>query len=231
MIAVCIYAVFKYLLPVLFPFVLAYGIAYMLAKPVRRIAGKIRWKSAFLPTVFQDFVFPFLEEGFAWIEGLFILADPSGIGFLEGSFENILTALSSGILSQADSGEAENHYAGGKGVFWRDSVKMYCVLWIDFSYYFSGTVGRACHDKNPICHDGCTGYRSIGHSPYIGNGQCAYSMGLLGWNHKLQRWTFRFATKVSGHIEKRIGRSYPAILREKEETVLHRHALQLWRKD
>lgn len=42
---------------------------------------------------------------------------------------------------------------------------------------------------------------------------------LLGWNHKLQRWTFRFATKVSGHIEKRIGRSYPAILREKEETV------------
>lgn len=42
---------------------------------------------------------------------------------------------------------------------------------------------------------------------------------LLGWNHKLQRWTFRFATKVSGHIEKRIGRSYPAILREQEETV------------
>lgn len=42
---------------------------------------------------------------------------------------------------------------------------------------------------------------------------------LLGWSHKLQRWTFRFATKVSGHIEKRIGRSYPAILREQEETV------------
>lgn len=42
---------------------------------------------------------------------------------------------------------------------------------------------------------------------------------LLGWNHKLQRWTFRLATKVSGHIEKRIGRSYPAILREKEVTV------------
>lgn len=45
---------------------------------------------------------------------------------------------------------------------------------------------------------------------------------LLGWNHKLQRWTFRLAAKVSGHIEKRIGRSYPAILREKEETVKNR---------
>lgn len=58
---------------------------------------------AFLPTVFQDFVFPFLEEGFAWIEGLFILADPSGIELLEGSFENILTALSSGIISLSNA--------------------------------------------------------------------------------------------------------------------------------
>lgn len=42
---------------------------------------------------------------------------------------------------------------------------------------------------------------------------------LLGWNHKLQRWTFRLASKISGHIEKRIGRSYPAILQKKEEKV------------
>lgn len=40
---------------------------------------------------------------------------------------------------------------------------------------------------------------------------------LLGWNHKLQRWTFQLATKVSGHIEKRIGRSYPSVLREQEK--------------
>lgn len=33
-IAVCIYTGLKYLLPVLFPFVLAYGIAYMLDKPL-----------------------------------------------------------------------------------------------------------------------------------------------------------------------------------------------------
>lgn len=40
---------------------------------------------------------------------------------------------------------------------------------------------------------------------------------VLGWNHKLQRWTFRLATGISGNIEKRIGRSYPAILQEKEQ--------------
>lgn len=40
---------------------------------------------------------------------------------------------------------------------------------------------------------------------------------LLGWNHKLQRWTFRLATKISGNIEKRIGRSYPTVLLEKEK--------------
>ncbi len=40
---------------------------------------------------------------------------------------------------------------------------------------------------------------------------------LLGWNHGLQRWTFQLAAKVSGHIEKRIGRSYPSILQGQEE--------------
>lgn len=45
---------------------------------------------------------------------------------------------------------------------------------------------------------------------------------LLGWNHKLQRWTFRLATKVSGHIDKRIGRSYPAILQERDEREISR---------
>lgn len=40
---------------------------------------------------------------------------------------------------------------------------------------------------------------------------------LLGWNHRLQQWTFRLATKISVHIEKRIGRSYPSILKESEQ--------------
>lgn len=40
---------------------------------------------------------------------------------------------------------------------------------------------------------------------------------VLGWSHKLQRWTFRLATGISGSIHRRIGRSYPAILQEKEQ--------------
>lgn len=40
---------------------------------------------------------------------------------------------------------------------------------------------------------------------------------LLGWNHKLQKWTYGFAVKISGHIEKRIGSSYPLVLPQREE--------------
>ncbi len=60
-IAVCVYAVFKYLLPVLFPFVLAYGIAYMLANPVRRIAGKSRWKRVYRLKCKQSLCLIFLK--------------------------------------------------------------------------------------------------------------------------------------------------------------------------
>ena len=44
---------------------------------------------------------------------------------------------------------------------------------------------------------------------------------LLGWNHTLQRWTFRLAMNISGHIEKRIGRSYPSILVERDDSKDH----------
>lgn len=40
---------------------------------------------------------------------------------------------------------------------------------------------------------------------------------LLGWNHRLQRWTFALASAVFGRIERRIGRSYPSVLRGAEE--------------
>ncbi len=40
---------------------------------------------------------------------------------------------------------------------------------------------------------------------------------LFGWNHRLQAWTFCLAAKISGHIESRIGSSYPAVVQEKEE--------------
>ena len=40
---------------------------------------------------------------------------------------------------------------------------------------------------------------------------------LLGWNRGLQKWTYGLAMRVSGHIEKRMGRSYPSILQGREE--------------
>lgn len=129
----CAYAALRYLLPVLFPFVLAFGIAYLLDKPIRRIAKESKWKrSVFsvlfslaffilaggiiswcgiwifsgmrqavlaLPAVFENFIFPFLEEGAAWIEDLFRMADPASLEFLDNSFESILRALSDGIVA------------------------------------------------------------------------------------------------------------------------------------
>lgn len=43
-IALCAYMIVKFLLPVLFPIVAAYAIAYVLDKPACRIAGGSRWK-------------------------------------------------------------------------------------------------------------------------------------------------------------------------------------------
>lgn len=40
---------------------------------------------------------------------------------------------------------------------------------------------------------------------------------LLGWNQKLQQWTFRLASKLSAHIEKRLKKSYPAVRQETAE--------------
>ncbi len=40
---------------------------------------------------------------------------------------------------------------------------------------------------------------------------------VLGWNNRLQGWTYRFAAKVAGHIEDRIGRAYPSTAKEGTE--------------
>lgn len=40
---------------------------------------------------------------------------------------------------------------------------------------------------------------------------------LLGWNQKLQRYTYRLTVKVAGYVEKRIGRSYPSISQKRAE--------------
>lgn len=132
-VAVCVYIALKYLLPVLFPFILAYGIAYLINKPVCRMAGESRWKKtffsvllsaaffvmagglagwlgagifsgikrmvSFLPGIFQEFIFPFLEDGFTWIEDLFRVAEPEALELLEGGFDSIIETLSGGIVS------------------------------------------------------------------------------------------------------------------------------------
>ena len=38
---------------------------------------------------------------------------------------------------------------------------------------------------------------------------------LLGWNHRLQRGTYRLTAKVAGYVNKRIGRSYPSVLQDR----------------
>ena len=131
-VGVCIYAVFHYLLPVLLPFVAAYGVAYLLDKPVRLLGGESKWKRtavslflslaffmilggivlwcgiwicsgirqlvSFFPVIFQDFVVPVLEEGFTWAGEWLSLAAPSGLKFLDISFDSILEAFKEGIV-------------------------------------------------------------------------------------------------------------------------------------
>lgn len=50
---------------------------------------------------------------------------------------------------------------------------------------------------------------------------------LFGWNRRLQKWTYRFAAAVTGRIEERIIRAYPATMQtaaeraeESEENVV-----------
>lgn len=40
---------------------------------------------------------------------------------------------------------------------------------------------------------------------------------ILGWGSRMRRWTLRLAAKVSQYVERRIGRAYPATVREAAE--------------
>ncbi len=131
-IVICIYLVFEYLLPVLFPFVAAYAVAYILDKPARYIGGESKWKRtaaslllaaaffmilggiavwcgvwiftgirqmvSFFPAIFQNFVFPVLDEWFTWVGERFPLGDPSALEFLNISFDSILNGLKEGLI-------------------------------------------------------------------------------------------------------------------------------------
>lgn len=132
-IAVCVFIGGKYLLPILLPFILAYGIAYLLNKLICRIAGESRCKRvalsilltvsfyviggsllaliglevfsgikqliSFFPAVCDHFIFPILEDSFAWIENLFQSADLATLEFLENNAEGIPQALNDGVMS------------------------------------------------------------------------------------------------------------------------------------
>ena len=132
-IVACIFIGGKYLLPVLLPFILAYGIAYLLNKMICRIAGEshrkrvalsilltiafymiggsllaliglevfsgIKQLISFFPAVCDHFIFPILEDSFAWIENLFQSADLATLEFLENNAAGILQALNDGVIS------------------------------------------------------------------------------------------------------------------------------------
>ena len=132
-IVACIFIGGKYFLPVLLPFILAYGIAYLLNKMICRIAGESHRKRValsilltiafymiggsllaliglevfsgikqlipFFPAVCDHFIFPILEDSFAWIENLFQSADLAALEFLENNAEGILQALNDGVIS------------------------------------------------------------------------------------------------------------------------------------
>lgn len=136
-IVVCVFIGGKYLLPILLPFILAYGIACLLNKPICRIAGESRRKRvvlsilltaafymiggsllaligmevfsgikqliSFFPAVCEHFIFPILEDGFAWMEHLLQSADLAALEFLESSAEGILQALKDGVMSITNS--------------------------------------------------------------------------------------------------------------------------------
>lgn len=117
-------------------------------------------RTCILPTVFQDFVFPFLEDGFAWIEGLFILADPSGIELLEGSFENILTALSSGIISLSNAAlSAAGAATKIPGVFMRTVITVIATVFLTIDFdKVSGFLLRQITEKQKAIMQEAKGY-------------------------------------------------------------------------
>lgn len=103
----------------------------------------------------------------------------------------------------------------------------YSLLWGALGFlavrYGNGIILGACRGLPEIVRKGVVlGLIAVGVVDFLGCFMSVYHMEeklprLLGWNHRLQRWTFRLASKISGRIEKRMGRSYPSILPGREE--------------
>lgn len=186
-VALCVYAVLKYLFPVLFPFVLAFGIAYILNNPVCRMAGGKRWKRTiasillsviffviagglaiclgvwlcsgikqivlFLPVVFQDFLLPFLEDAFAWMEEVFGKVDISTLELLEGGFESILKSLGEGFAAFSNTvlSSAARAAASVPGIFMKTVITIIATIFLTIDFEkINGFILRQISEKQKV---------------------------------------------------------------------------------
>lgn len=89
------------------------------------------------------------------------MADPSGIELLEGSFENILTALSSGIISLSNAALSAGAGAATKipGVFMRTVITVIATVFLTIDFdKVSGFLLRQIPEKQKAIMQEAKGY-------------------------------------------------------------------------
>ena len=122
-------------------------------------------------------------------------------------------------------------YAGKRWNFDGYICLQYSVLWGVLGLlavrYGNGVILGIYHSMPAVVGKALIwGLMAVGIIDFMGSFMSVYHIEeklprLLGWNHTLQRWTFRLAMNISGHIEKRIGRSYPSILVGRDDSKDH----------
>lgn len=122
-------------------------------------------------------------------------------------------------------------YAGKRWNFDGYICLQYSVLWGVLGLlavrYGNGVILGIYHSMPAVVGKALIwGLMAVGIIDFMGSFMSVYHIEeklprLLGWNNTLQRWTFRLAMNISGHIEKRIGRSYPSILVGRDDSKDH----------
>ena len=122
-------------------------------------------------------------------------------------------------------------YAGKRWNFDGYICLQYSVLWGVLGLlavrYGNGVILGIYHSMPAVVGKALIwGLMAVGIIDFMGSFMSVYHIEeklprLLGWNHTLQRWTFQLAMNISGHIDKRIGRSYPSILVERDDSKDH----------
>lgn len=118
-------------------------------------------------------------------------------------------------------------YSGKKFNFDGYICLQYSLLWGALGFLavrFGNGIILGCYHSLPAIVGKVLiwGLMAVGAVDFAGSFMAVYHLEeklprLLGWNHSLQRLTFRLASKVSERIERRMGRSYPSILLEREQ--------------